>query len=258
MRLSRSFPVWCAAALVSAVAVVGPVVATEPATTSSKNWEFRFVPYVWGAGIYGDVQIGTLPQQGVEVSFSDLLKDLNIAGMLAFEARKDRWGVLVDAMYVNVGEAVPTPDEVLYGSADVTMKIQAYTGLIDYRIYEGHDTTVDMGWGARYTRMDTDLELTSGVAAGRAKSATEDWWDWLAAVRVIGHPSKRWSLMGYADIGGGGSQLTWEGIFAAEFAFNKHVSLPFGYRYLSTDYVKNEFEFDGALQGLFLGVGFSF
>ena len=258
MMSSRSCLPCCLVVLAILTGATPAASAAEPAVVESKSWEFDVVPYVWGAGIYGDLQIGTLPAQGIEASFSDIWSNLNIAGMLAFEARKGNWGVLVDAIYVDVSDTVPTPDEVVYGSAEVSMQQQLYSALITYRIHDGEKTTVDLGWGARYFQIDSDLSLTGGVAAGRAVSGKVDWWDWLAGVRFVGHPSKRWSLMAYADIGGGGSELTWEAIVAANFAFNKTVSLPFGYRYLSTDYQDSNFGFDAAMQGPFLGVGFHF
>jgi hypothetical protein len=258
MRLSRFFRLSRAAGLAIVVAILAPLAAAKPSTTESKDWEFQLVPYIWGAGIGGELKIGALPAQGVEASFSDIWSNLDIAGMLAFEARKDRWGLLTDAIYVDLSDSVPTPNQVVYGNADVSMTQQLYSALIAYRIYQSEKATVDLAWGTRYFRIDTDLSLSGGAAAGRSVSGMEDWWDWLAGVRVVGHPSKRWSLMGYADIGGGGSQLTWEGIMAADFAFNKTVSLAFGYRYLSTDYVHDAFSFDAAMQGPFLGLGFRF
>jgi hypothetical protein len=258
MRPSRSFAL-CAFVMLAAVSAAAPPVrAAEATVKESKSWEFDIVPYVWGAGIEGSVGVGRLPAQGVEASFSDIWNNLDLAGMAAFEARKDHWGVLVDAVYVDLSDTVPTPDQIVYGSADVSLTEQLYSGLLTYRIHDGDKVSVDMGWGARYYRIDSKLELTSGIAAGRSASLTENWWDWLAGVRVIGHPSKRWSLMGYADIGGGGSELTWEGVVSADFAFNKTVSLAFGYRYLNVDYDQHSFLYDVAMQGPFLGVGFHF
>jgi hypothetical protein len=256
--LNRCIRWSCAVGLATVFGIMAPPVAAEPSTTESKGWEFDIVPYIWGAGISGEVGIGSLPAQGVEASFSDIWDNLQIAGMLAFEARKDRWGVLVDAIYVDLSDTVPTPNEVVFGSAEVSMTQQLYSALVTYRIHDGEKVTVDMAWGTRYARVDADLSLSSGLAAGRSVSATEDWWNWLAGVRVVGHPGKRWSLMGYADLGGGGAEMTWEAIAAADFAFNKTVSLAFGYRYLNTDYDQHSFVFNGAMQGPFLGVGFHF
>jgi len=195
MRLRRSFAIFSLVVLVTVLCGLSEAVAAEPAVVASKGWEFDIVPYIWGAGLEGDVKIGRLPTQGIEASFSDIVDYLSLAGMAAFEARKNRWGVLVDAIYIDLSDTVPTP-QAIYGDADVTMTQQLYTGLVAYRIHQSEKTTVDLAWGTRYTRIDSDLELTSGIAAGRTASATVDWWDWLGGVRVVGHPSQRWSLTG--------------------------------------------------------------
>jgi len=236
---------------------VSPAFAQSTAP-KQEGWQFDIVPYVWGAGLEGDVKLGRLPTQGIEASFSDIWNSLNIAGMAAFEARKGKWGVLVDAIYIDLSGTVPTPEELVFGQAKVSMKQQLYSGLITYRIHDSKKLSVDLGWGARYYRIDTDLELTSGIAQGRTRAAKVDWSDWLAGARVVGHPSKRWSLIGYADIGGGGSDLTWEAIAGADFAFNKTVSLAFGYRHLSVDYDENQFLYDVSMAGPYLGLGFHF
>jgi opacity protein-like surface antigen len=225
---------------------------------SSDKAEFDITPYVWAAGLNGSVGIGKLPAQGVEASFSDLVQDLHFAAMGTFRVRKGDWGAIIDAVYFDLHDTVPTPDQVVYGQADVTLGEQLYTGFVIYRIYEAHKTTVDLVWGGRYVRLDTDLSLTGGVAQGRSASATVTWWDWLAGVNVVGHPSPRWSWLFHADLGGGGSQFTWEGIAGADFAFNKTVSLAFGYRYLSIDYDENGLLYDLGTAGPYLGVGFHF
>jgi hypothetical protein len=243
--------------LVGVVAL--PARAEEQKTVQkSDKAEFDIVPYLWGAGLDGTLGIGKLPAQGVEASFSDLVSNLHFAAMGAFKVRKGDWGLLIDAIYINLNDTVPTPEELVYGQADVSLGEQLYTGLVTYRIADAHKTTVDLGWGGRYYRIDTDLSLTSGAAQGRSASATVSWWDWLASVNVVGHPSPRWSLNFYADIGGGGSQLTWEGIAGADFAFNKTVSMPFGYRYLAIDYQENKLLYNVAMGGPYLGLGFHF
>ena len=242
-----------------ALLVCGSAIPARAAETAEapKGWEFDIVPYLWTAGLSGDVKIGRLPTQGIEASFGDILDHLEIAGMLAFGARKDDWGVLVDAIYIDLGDTVAAANPT-FGEADVSMTEQLYSALVTYRIHDGKKTTVDMAWGGRYYRIDADFELVSGIAVGRAASADVSWWDWLAGCRFVGRPSKRWSLTAYADIGGGGSELTSEAIVGADFAFNKTVSLAFGYRYLYIDYDENAFLYRTAMHGPFVGVGFHF
>lgn len=239
---------------VSALPARAEAQATTPA--EAEKAEFDLTVYVWGAGIQGDVGIGDLATTGVDASFYDILSNLHMAAMGAFSVRKGNWGTIIDAIYLDLHDTVPTSDPATFGDVDAAMGTQLYSGLITYRIYNAHKTMIDFGWGARYYRIDTDLELTSGTYAGRTAKATIDWWDWLAGVRVVGHPSKRWSLLFYADIGGGGSQLTWEGIAGADFAFNKAVSLAFGYRYLAFNYDETPVRLDLSLPGPYVGLGF--
>jgi hypothetical protein len=252
---------WTTPLAISLALLLGASVSTARAETPTEKpagWEFQIVPYLWGAGIDGTIQVGKLPAGGVEASFEDILSNLHMAAMGAFEARKGNWGLFVDAVYVDLHDTLPTPDQVVYGEADVQLSEQLYTGLINYRLPGSDKVTVDMGWGARYYRIDTDLELTSGIAQGTTAGGKVDWWDWVAAVHVVGHPSKRWSVMGYADIGGGGSDLAWEAAVGAAFACTKVVSVDFGYRYLSIDYTHDKFQLDTAMAGPYFGVGFHF
>jgi hypothetical protein len=258
VRQSRRPFVALVAALVALVCAAADPVRAESPKEPEKGWQFTIAPYIWCAGFNGRIGVGDVASGGVDASFKDIVSDLEMAAMGAFEARKDRWGVLFDGLYFDLSDTLPTSDQVVYGDAEVDLSEQIYTGLITYRAYEGKHTTVDANFGARYVRMDTTLSLTGGAAAGRSASGTSSWWDWMAGTRIIGHPSKNWSIMGYLDIGGGGSDLTWDAVFGASYAFNKTVSLPFGYRYLAIDYSHNLITLDTAMAGPYVGVGFHF
>jgi opacity protein-like surface antigen len=257
MRSGRSFPFSILVASIVVLAIASPALAAEPAPQESKGWQFEFIPYLWGAGLSGQIGIGKLPAQGVQASFSDLWSALHMAAMGTFEVRKDKWGLLLDGLYINLNDTVPTPEEVLFGQAKVTLKEQIYTGLVNYRVHDGKRATVDMGWGARYYRIDSDLELTSGEAQGRAVAGMVNWWDWVASSRIVGHPGKNWSVTGYVDIGGAGSQLSYQALLGAGYQFNKVVSMKFGYRYLNIDYQDSKFLYDFGMGGPYLGVGFT-
>ena len=259
----RTHQRWFTTLAVATFLLVGvsalPAHAAEQKTVQKlDDAEFDIIPYLWGAGLDGTIGIGKLQDTGVQASFSDLVSNLHFAVMGTFKVHKGDWGAIIDAVYIDLHDTVPTPDQTLDGEVDVALGEQLYTGLITYRFYDAHKTTVDFCWGGRYTRIDTDLNLTSGAAQGRSASANVNWWDWLAGVNVVGHPSPRWSLNFYADLGGGGSQLTWEGIAGADFAFNKTVSMAFGYRYLAVDYEENKLLYNVAMAGPYLGLGFHF
>ena len=91
------------AALAATVAagLVGSPVEAEDAAPASAPWQLSLTPYVWALSVKGDVGVGRT-EADVDVSFSDILDNLNIAVMLELELRKGRFGLLSDTIYANL------------------------------------------------------------------------------------------------------------------------------------------------------------
>src|SRR6266568_205600 len=88
-----------AVALPLALLALGSTTAHAQVTD---RWQFEATPYLRAAGMKGDVGIGRLSAEGIETSFSDVFKSLRFGFMGAFEGRKDRFGFLVEAMYMKL------------------------------------------------------------------------------------------------------------------------------------------------------------
>jgi hypothetical protein len=230
--------------------------ATPPPAAPSDGWEFEATPYLWGAGLDGDVGIGRLPAQGVEASFSDIVSVLDIGLMGTFEGRKDRWGFVLDSFYLNLSESAPTPGA-SFGDAKVDLTQQFYSLGGTYRVTRGK-VPVDLLVGVRYFDLALDLELTSGTAQGRQRGDSVTWWDGLAGARVQWAFARQWTLVGYGDVGGGGARLTWQAVAGVNWHFSKHLSGKFGYRYLSLDYDDDQLLYDVAMAGPYAGLGIRF
>jgi hypothetical protein len=251
----------CAGAPALAQTAAPPPAAPKPAAPSPTApkpgaWQFEFTPYLWGAGLDGEVKVGRLPAQGVEASFSDLLKVLDLGLMGTFEGRKGRWGLIVDALYFDLSETEPTPNN-LYGDAEVGITQQLYSIGGTYRVAEGK-TSVDLLGGVRYGDISADLELTSGIAAGRKAGDSINWWDGLVGARLLWRFAEHWTLVGYAEIGGGGTKLTWQALAGVDWKFSKHLAGKFGYRTMSIDYDQDDFVYDVAMAGGYAGLGIRF
>jgi len=93
-----------------------------------------------------------------------------------------------------------------------------------------------------------------------AASAEKSWVDPYIGVRVQHPIAERWTLVGYADVGGFGvgSDFTWQALAGVNYEFSKAIAGKFGYRYLYVDYDKDGFRYDMANSGLYLGVGIRF
>jgi hypothetical protein len=154
-------------------AAPAPAASTPAASPAPTGWRFEITPYLWAAGLDGDVKVGRLPATGVEATFSDLVDVLDIALMTTFAGHRDRGGFLVDAICIDLTDTVSTPDNAC-GDADVGLTQQMYSAAGTWRVSEGKAPVTILG-GVRYVDLAGDLELTAGIAAGREVEGGESW-----------------------------------------------------------------------------------
>lgn len=228
-------------------------------------WQFEATPYVWGAGLDGTLKIVGRPQSGVEVQqdFSDLWRVLDFAAMGAFEARKGKWGALFDGVYFKVSDegSVTGPRGFVSLSADATVTQQMYSLMATYRASEG-PSVIDIVGGLRYSYVKWDVQISASVpvlpVVQRRFVETNDWIDPVVGARIQHQIADRWTLVGYADIGGFGvnSDFTWQLLAGVNYAFTSNIIGKLGYRYLSVDYDKREFTYDMSTSGFYVGLGF--
>ena len=64
--------------------------------------------------------------------------------------------------------------------------------------------------------------------------------------------------MGYADVGAGESDLTYQFAAGANWSVNDRFAMKVGYRYLYWDYEDDGTVWDVAVSGPYLGLGISF
>src|SRR5215510_8196662 len=81
--------------------LAGETPAANAPQGSSDKWGFMVAPYLWLAGIKGTVGVGDLTTD-IDPSVSDILNSLNFGFMGIFEARKNRFGVATDLMYLSI------------------------------------------------------------------------------------------------------------------------------------------------------------
>lgn len=270
-RTNRSAKRLHAAGLALATAVM---FSAAPATAQSSGasrdaWSYEFTPYLWAAGMKGDTQAGSLPKTTTDMSFSDVLDVLDFGLMGAFEARKGRWGLFADAMYMKVSDSATVSrvgagpfGATLTANANVSMKQTMLAAAVMYRAIEGR-TPLDIIGGLRYNKLDVEATADFtllGLAASRTRSGDKDWVDPYIGVRIQQPLSDRWTFVGYADVGGFGvgSDSTYQLAAGFNYAFSQSVSAKVGYRHLKVDYDKGGFLYDMKTDGLYLGVGIRF
>jgi opacity protein-like surface antigen len=222
----------------------------------AQGWSGEFTLYGWLPVINGSQQ-GRDGEPLVDLDTSDVLSRLDMAFMGAGEVRKDRWGLLFDAVYVDLS----SDGEWLQGRVETStgVKVGMYTLAAAYRVYEDKGF-VDVYGGGRYF----DTTMSFGIATdrrGRSGEVTLDWADPIVGVRGGWPISERWSLSGFGDVGGfdGSSDLSWELYAGANFDFSEHWRGTIGYRYLSVLYqATDRATLDLTIQGPLFGVAYMF
>lgn len=255
----------CGGVVILAAASITPVHAAD---ADEDRWQVELTPYLFAAGLYGSTGTSQVLAD-VNMSFEDIVENLEAGLMGTLEVRRRRWGFIVDALFFELGDQRasswqgPAGTGSATGELGVTAAMQMYQLSGAYRIGDGVPT--DLIAGARYTQIDTDLSLTvttGGVLPGgtRSLSASQSWWDPVIGVRVAVPFAQRWSALLYGDVGGFsvGSDLTYQAIAGVNWQFSEHVSAKVGYRYLYSDYAKDGFVWDMAAHGPYLGLGIRF
>jgi hypothetical protein len=232
--------------------VAAPLAAAQP--TAAADWQFEATPYLFASGLEGDVKIGRIPAAGVEVGFSDIAKSLDLGFMAALEGRKGDAGFLADFIYFKASQGGGTPGA-LYGDASADLTQQLFSLAATWRT---PGSGLDVLAGVRNLRIKADLQLTSGALSGRRANDSRNITDGFAGARIQASMGERWSFVGYADIGTGSSDLSYQLLAGVNYASSKDLTWKAGYRFMSIDYAKDAFVYDMGYGGPYLAVGFRF
>ena len=256
--------------MVFALAVPRVYGETTPADQPAKSrWEFVIAPYFFFPKISGDVTIRGIPAH-VYMPISDVLQNLTFTGQVHLEAWKDRWGLFLDTVYVNL--SADADARTIAGSADVGFQMWTveFGGLYRFAKWPlGKDEktalTMEALAGGRYWNLFASLDLAippAGVfvdASGR-----KEWIDPFVGARMRLDLSNKFSVSLRGDVGGFdvGSKFTYNAVGLVGYNISPVVSVWLGYRVLGLNYESgsgfNKFKFDGTLYGPITGIVFRF
>lgn len=229
-----------------------------PQTADDDRWQFQFSPYFWLAGLHGTGGVRARTAD-VDMSFGDVFDTLNFAFMATFEARKGKFISLTDVEYVSVSDDRATPGP-LFSTVDAGFKTFIFDQEVGYRFYSNTDNgaSLDVLGGVRVWHVSTDFEFGAGILPAVRVDASRSWVDAVGGLRGRAPLSEKIFLTGKFDLGGGGSDFTWQLFGGAGYSLNEKIALIFGYRVLDVNYDRNNFVYDMNQRGPILGVGFKF
>ena len=243
---------------------------TASAAGGSDQWEYEAMIYLWGAGMDATTQTGG----DIDISFSDILDDLDLTFMGTFGARKGKWSLLADTVYLDISqdgggsETIP----ILGGAVDITrnvdvdieMKAFLATFGAGYNVVNNERVTLDLVGGARYFWVEVDQKLDlsrKGVILQTSRqvkvSDSQNVWDGIIGVRGKINLNDNWYMHYYADVGTGESQSTWQAMAGVGCTF-KWGDVLLAYRYLDYEFDSDFLIEEITVKGPALGARFHF
>jgi len=281
MKRSHGFTLAFVAALVAM-----PLHSAAQAPTD--RWTFSLQPYLWLPSVEGDLRYGPPPPGGasanVKLSENDFLEALNFAFLLQGEARKGRWLIAGDFIYLDMGsensevrsvDFNPASGPVNIATAQLNAGTQTsldavvWTLVGGYNVVQDPAVTLDLIAGVRYAGIDTrtDWNLTAVVAGpvgaqtfARTASVerSADLWDAIVGARGrVRLGDGNWFMPYHIDVGAGDSDLTWQGVLGVGYAF-KWGELALTYRYLYYEQGDDKLFQELNFSGFALGANFRF
>lgn len=256
----------------------------QTAPAAETGWRFTVTPYAWLPSIEGNLRYALPPGSGdarsadVGMGAINLLEAINFAGMIAAEARYDRFVIMTDLIYLDMGNAGSRVDQVNLGGNAVSSTLDAGTdtsvqGTLwtlagGYTLAQGEWGHVDAFAGFRLFSLSTstNVRLSADVAGPNnalALSRNMRFSDSTTLFDGIVGARGRFLLgagfhLPYAfDIGAGSSQLTWQAMAGIGYQTG-WAGVTLGYRYLSYDQGNDKLVQDFSFSGPFLAVNFSF
>jgi hypothetical protein len=245
----------------------------SPRPSNANGIDWIIAPYFWGSDVGLDVTVNNDPIIGTEVPLSDLLDKQDGVFMGHFEGRGERFGLFVDTIYLSLADSnvIPIgPGGPILGdlitNMKLTLKLYELGGV--YRI--GNDdpgsTAFDILLGARLVDVNQNLDMIlpgpGATPINRSIGVSET--DVFFGGRLVGKFTDKWHYKARADIGGGGTDGTFNILGAVGYTFGKTglFSLDVGYRYmtikLKNDQNGTRTETDITMSGPLIGFIFNF
>ena len=260
------------------------LVASVPvcAGPAPERWTFVVTPYLWLPNVDGTLKY-SLPPGGagaprVDVGPHDYLENLSAALMLSGEARRGKWSIVSDLIYLHFSREESSVRSVDFGGSVTPSSLNSgtrssLTGLQwllagGYTALQTPRASLDVLGGLRYLGIEasTEWQLGADVAGGAGQtfaaagniSERRDLWDAIIGLRGrVRLGESRWFVPYHLDVGAGSSTFTWQALLAVSYAF-KWGEATLGYRHLFYDQSDDRMLQDFRFSGPTLGASFRF
>jgi hypothetical protein len=189
--------------------------------------EVRF--YLFATEITGDVQLRNV-EADIDMSFGDIMDNLDMGFMGMIEHRRDEWTFLVDIAYLKISDDDSTtvgpgvgPGIELGLEAELAQTV--IEGFAGYRFsqiaFDGSDLGIDVMFGARHTTLDMDISLDGSLgsfSASGSRDREDDWVDAVIGMRFESDYRNGWGSSVWLDVGDGSDSSSYQALAIANYS----------------------------------------
>jgi hypothetical protein len=231
---------------------------SSEASFATEAWSLMLATYSPLMGLEGDVGAGGVAVP-VDLSFKDILEELDGGAVLALEAKRDRWSIGADFIWLKLSSS-----EEPFAETRINFRQQEFISSLTfgYELYGNPCSSIELLAGGAMTSIDVDLEVFTPrlQVTYREGGGSQTWIDPFVGLRGTYQFSERWSVWFRADIGGFGvsSDEYWQAVGGISCRLGERVSLGVAYRVIATDYQQGGFRYDTKMAGPNLGLVFHF
>lgn len=243
------------------VTAAGAEQAAAPASDLSEldteqRLRIQLSVYAWLSSITNDVTTSR-SESTTDVAFSDLISALDFANFAHLEIQKGKWGMFSELDFVKLSHDAEfrNPMGIPFKiGADLVLK-QTMIELGAFRSFEGKRVGLDALLGARYSRIDSDVNVGPLGA-----SISKDWVDPMVGARLRFKIADRWNASLRGDFAGfgTGSELTTNAVAVISYTISDRYDVGFGYRYMDVKYETDRLDLDMTTYGPVVGMNIRF
>jgi len=238
-----------ATALATLFIIGAPISSVQAA---EDKWKFEITPYLWTAGVDGDVTVNG-HTTNVKISFKDMLDATNAAFSFLGVAQYGRVVLWGQVDYVSLDtDNIDNPPANARLEMDSTMSTLA----VGYQ-FDGwaNGQTVDVLIGRRQLALDNKLTV-NGVGTFQKNTDIDDT---VLVVRPSFPISERWRFNPTLSYGKGDSKKTYELQPQFQYQISKNWATRLGYRSLTYNFEGDKSNtLDVTLSGFIIGFGGTF
>lgn len=259
--------------------LAGVILTAAPAQAQipEDKWTFQAIVYGYFPDLGGTTNFPDRTGAGsINVGIDQILSNLNFTIMGTLEARKGRWGLYTDLIYLDVSGDKSNTRNFTVGGRDIPSSLSAnldlgikgtlWTLAGEYAVISDASTLMYVLGGARLLDLKETLsynlsaDIGPFTGPGRSGSSEVNLSYWDAVVGVKGRYAfgdrKEWFVPYYADIGTGQSDLTYQLFGGLGYTFSWGSVLG-GWRYLDYNFKSSSKVESLNFNGPMLGVAFS-